>query len=76
MKARFRDVIRNYFKLPGFIITQSVLRHIPTLFQSEFPVECDLELPFSVSSIFFFSYGNPVAAYVFFLVLLYLLSFL
>jgi len=46
MTAHFRDVIRNYFKLPGCIITQSALPLIRTFFQSDISVECYLVLSF------------------------------
>ena len=54
-------------------ILLSVLRQ--RLFQSQFSTEGDLVLPLSVSSILSFPEDLPVAAYVFFLVFLSLLSF-
>jgi len=49
-------------------IPLSALRQLHRLFQSEFSNECDLVLPLSISSIVCLPYGQPVAAYVFFLV--------
>ena len=57
-------------------IPLSVLRQVRSLFQSEFSTECDLVLPVSISSTFAFCYCHSVAAYVFFLVVPSLLSFL
>ena len=59
---------------PSFIHS-FILRHVHTVFQSEFATKCNLVRTLSVSSILSFPYGHPVAAYVFFLVLLSLLSF-
>jgi len=53
-----------------------VLREFRSLFQREYSTECDLVLPLQISSILSFPSGHPVAAYVFFLVFLSLLSFL
>jgi hypothetical protein len=58
----------------------SVLREVLNLFQSEVYTVCDILLPLSITSILSFRYGNPVAAYFFFVVclspLFFLLSFL
>ena len=58
----------------------SFLRQVHSPFQSHFSIQCVTVLPLSISSIISFSYGDPVAAYVFFLffpsVLFLLLSFL
>jgi H+/Cl- antiporter ClcA len=53
------------------IITQSFLRQVRSLFQSEFSRQCHLPC----SSIFSLPQSRAVAAYVFFLVLSYLLCF-
>ena len=45
-----------------------VLRQAHSLFQSEFSIQCDLVHLVSISSILSFPYGQPVAAYFFFLV--------
>ena len=45
----------------------SDLRQVHSLYQSEFSAERDLVLPLSVSCVFSFPHGHPVAAYVFFL---------
>ena len=50
-------------------ILLSVLWQIHSLFQSEFSTQCNLVLLLSFSSIFWFSQGHTVAAYIFFLVL-------
>ena len=49
-------------------IPPSALRHVHSLFQSEFSTECDLVLPLSVPSIPSFPSGRPVVAYFFFLI--------
>jgi len=56
-------------------ILASVLQLFHGPFQSEFPTECDLVLPLSISSIFSFPKGYPVAAHVFFLVFPLLMFF-
>jgi hypothetical protein len=55
---------------------QSVLRHIHSLFQSEFCTEYDLVNLLSVSNIMSFSWDNPVAATIIFHVFPSLVSFL
>ena len=45
------------------VIHSSVLRQVHTFFQSEFPTQCDLVLPLSISSILSFPERHPVAAY-------------
>jgi hypothetical protein len=50
------------------LIPWCFLRQIHSVFRGEFPIECDLVLPLSISSILSFSSGHPVAAYVFFIV--------
>ena len=57
-------------------IPQSALRQVHSVFPSEFFTGCDLVFPISIQSILSFSYGHPVAAYVFFLVFPSLLSVL
>ena len=49
-------------------ILQYVLRQVHRLFQSPFPMECDLVLPLSIFSNLYFPWGYPVAAYGFFFV--------
>jgi hypothetical protein len=51
-----------------FIITQSDLRQIHSLLQSDFPRECKLVRPLSTSIIFSFPCVHLVPAYTFFLV--------
>ena len=53
----------------------SVLRMVRCHFQSELCTEGNIVLPHSICSILSFPYGHPLAAYVFFLVFLSLLSF-
>jgi ABC-type multidrug transport system permease subunit len=48
---------------------------IHSFLQSHFIIEYDLVLLLSISSITFLPYGYPVAAYLFFLIFLSLLSF-
>jgi hypothetical protein len=72
---------KDMFCLPKEVIsvsfiTQTVLRQVRSLFQSEFSTGCDLVLPLSTSSILYFPEGYPVAAYAFFLVFPSFLSFL
>jgi hypothetical protein len=57
-------------------IPQSFLRQVHSLFQSEFSAERDVLLPLSISGILSFSYGNPLAVYIFFLIFPSFLSFL
>ena len=49
-------------------ILYSVYEMLTAFFESEFSTKCELVLPLSVASILSFPSGNPVAAYVFFLV--------
>jgi hypothetical protein len=57
-------------------IPQTALRQVHTVFASKFFTQSDLVLPLSIYSILSFSYGHPVAAYVFFFVFPSLLSLL
>jgi len=59
-----------------FIITQSVLGQVHSLFQSEFSRECNIGLPLSRSNISLFLQGDLVAPYIFFLLFPSLLSLL
>jgi hypothetical protein len=62
-------LLLSYFCTILYIATtQSVLRHVHSLFQIEFFTEWDLVLPVSIYSILSFSYSHPVVAYVFFVV--------
>jgi hypothetical protein len=57
--------------LPPSSLTSSsrnVLRQVLNLHQSEFAAQCDLVLPFSISSMFSFPWSHPASVYVFFLV--------
>ena len=50
-------------------ITYYALRKICSRFHIDFPKDCDLVLPVSISSVLQCPQNHPVAAYVFFLVL-------
>jgi hypothetical protein len=59
----------TYTRTPLCVVvihSQSVLRQVHNLFQSEFCTDSNLVL--LISSILYFPQGQPVAAYVFFLV--------
>ena len=60
---------------PNSAILLSVILHVHTSFQSQFSTECDLVLPLSIFSTFSLPEGQPVAAYIFFLVFPPLLLF-
>jgi len=55
------------------LIHSKFWRQVRSLFQNEFSIAGDLELPLSISCILSFPKGHPVAAYVFLLVFLSLL---
>ena len=55
-------------------ITQSVLRQVHSLCQTQFSTECGIVLLLPISRILSFPEGHPIAAYIFFLVFPSLLS--
>ena len=76
------DSFTDYLKIQKYVFSLSfIIKYIYLLFilQSvlrQFSKQCDLVLPHSTSSILWFPKGHPTAAYVFFLVLLSIISFL
>ena len=62
------------YLFPVYVLIKQSVLHVHSLFQSKFSTERDLVLHLSISNFLLFPYEHPVAAYVFFLVYLSLLS--